>query len=25
MHLMYTIDEAGNRTYTLKKKTGEGK
>ncbi|KAL9934439.1 hypothetical protein V8E36_006895 [Tilletia maclaganii] len=25
MHLMYTVDDAGNRVYTLKKKTAEGK
>ncbi|KAF9469556.1 Nop10 family nucleolar RNA-binding protein [Collybia nuda] len=25
MHLMYTIDEVGNRTYTLKKVTDEGR
>ncbi|KAJ7598067.1 nucleolar RNA-binding protein [Mycena floridula] len=25
MHLMYTLDEAGNRIYTLKKKTELGR
>ncbi|KAH8119706.1 Nop10 family nucleolar RNA-binding protein [Phellopilus nigrolimitatus] len=25
MHLMYTFDDAGNRIYTLKKITDEGK
>ncbi|KAJ7083687.1 H/ACA ribonucleoprotein complex, subunit Nop10, partial [Mycena belliarum] len=25
MHLMYTTDEAGNRTYTLKKMTDSGR
>ncbi|GFZ45345.1 H/ACA ribonucleoprotein complex subunit 3 [Saitozyma sp. JCM 24511] len=25
MHLMYTIDEKGNRLYTLKKVTAQGK
>ncbi|KAL1408326.1 snoRNP complex protein [Vanrija albida] len=25
MHLMYTLDAQGNRLYTLKKKTAEGK
>ncbi|KAL1738883.1 H/ACA ribonucleoprotein complex, subunit Nop10 [Schizophyllum fasciatum] len=25
MHLMYTLDEAGNRVYTLKKTTDSGR